>query len=88
MFVPDDPERADDRDAMSPAPALESPTCPKCGAKMWLAVLQPDPAPGRHGDHLQYDCACGHRLTTTVDRALTGVRSNVIKLGAARPPKP
>jgi hypothetical protein len=67
--------------------SFERPACPKCGAQMWLAVLQPDPAPGRHGDHLQYDCACGHRLTMTVDRARTGVRSNVVAFPAAARPR-
>jgi len=38
--------------------------CPKCGVKMWLAVIEPD-EPGRH--KLVFDCeGCGHEESVVV----------------------
>jgi hypothetical protein len=43
---------------------LDLPTCPKCGAKMWLARIEPD-APGH--DKRTYECpTCENVVSETV----------------------
>ena len=46
---------------------LKAPPCPRCGAPMWLARLEPHPAPHGGADDMIYECVCGEQLTRTVE---------------------
>ncbi len=42
------------------------PPCPRCGLKMRLARIEPQPAPNGFVEQVTYDCSCGQLLTAAV----------------------
>ena len=36
------------------------PACPRCGARMRLARIEPQLSPGRGTSQITFDCECGH----------------------------
>ncbi len=50
------------------ASPISGPQCPRCGSKMRLVRIEPDPIPTRSSEQLMYSCECGETLVEAVER--------------------
>lgn len=49
-------------------PALPRVMCPDCGRHMRLVHIQPHPAAFRCAETTTFECACGFRVSHTIDK--------------------
>ena len=51
----------------SNASLISGPQCPRCGSKMRLLRIEPNPNPARAAEQVTYGCGCGESLVEAVE---------------------